>query len=170
MKRSLAAATAAALASLALSVLPTAPASAQRCVSGAELRGQVSAFVHGLRAELKSPEKRQAVKGALVESVRAARGAKADTPEESRGLGSEIRLLGRQLVDATDKLARDALIAEIHALQDQKKAARTTSDDVQTLRSDLRTLAHDLARKAETDAQGRQVSAFVHDLMAQFNC
>jgi hypothetical protein len=102
--------------------------------------------------------------------VKAARGAKADTPQESRGLGAEIRLLAHQLKDAPGKVERDALIAQIHALQDQKKAARTTAGDVQTLRTDLRTLAHDLASKADTDAQGRRVAAFVHDLMGQFTC
>ena len=170
MKRPVAMATTAAVASLALSVLPTADASAQRCLSGADVRGQVSAFVHGLQDEVKAPKTRHAVKGALVESVKAARGAKADTPAESRGLGSEIRLLARQLKNAPRKVERDALIAQIHALQDQKKAARTTAGDVQTLRTDLRSLGRDLARKADTDAQGRQVAAFVHALMAQFNC
>jgi hypothetical protein len=110
------------------------------------------------------------VKGALIESIKAARGAKADTPHESRGLGKEIRLLARQLKDAPDKAAHDALIAQIHALQDQKKAARTTGHDVQELRSDLKRLAKDLIHKADSDARGRQISAFVHDLMAQFDC
>jgi hypothetical protein len=170
MKRSVAMATTVAVASLALSVLPAADASAQRCLTGADVRGQVSAFVHGLQDEVKAAKTRHEVKGALIESVRTARGAKADTPHESQGLGEEIRLLARQLKDAKTKVERDALIAQIHALQDQKKAARTTPDDVQTLRSDLRTLARDLSRKADTDARGRRVAAFVHDLMAQFNC
>jgi hypothetical protein len=170
MRRSAAIVTTAAVASLALSVLPATDASAQRCLSGADVRGAVSAYVHGLQDEVKAAKTRHAVKGALVESVKAARGAKADTPQESRGLGEEIRLLARQLKDATDKVEHDALIAQIHALQDEKKAARTTAGDVQTLRTDLRTLARDLARKADTDAQGRRVAAFVHALMDQFAC
>ena len=170
MKRLIAIATTAAVASLALSVFPTASASAQRCVSGSEVRGQVSAFVHSLKGDVKSAQKRHAVERALVESVKAARGAKADTPEESRGLGAEIRVIARQLKDATDKLTHDALIAQIHALQDEKKAAHTTDADVKQLRSDARTLGRDLAAKADTDARGRQVAAFVHALMAQFDC
>jgi hypothetical protein len=161
---------AAALATIALSVTPVSPASAQRCVSGAEVRGQVSAFVHSLKGDVRAKATRHAVKGALIESVKAARGAKADTPHESRGLGKEIRLLARQLKDAPDKAAHDALIAQIHALQDQKKAARTTGHDVQELRSDLKRLGKDLAHKSDSDARGRQISAFVHDLMAQFDC
>ena len=149
MNRSIAAATTAAVASLALSVVPTIPASAHRCVSGAEVRGQVSTFVRGLQDEIRSPQTRHAVKGALIESVKAARGAKADTPQESRGLGEQIRLLARQLKDAPGLVERNALIAEIHALQDQKKAARTTQEDVQTLRADLRRLGRSLAAKAE---------------------
>ena len=170
MKRSLAIATTAALASLAFSVLPVADASAGRCVTGADVRGQVSAFVHSLNGEVKSPKTRHAVKGALIESVKAARGAKADTPLESRGLGAEIRVLARQLKDAKDKVTHDALIAQIHALQDEKKAAHTTDADVQTLRSDARRLGRDLAAKADTDARGHQISAFVHALMAQYAC
>ena len=164
------AAVAAAVAAVALSVLPATDASAQRCVSGADVRNQVSAFVHSLRGDVAAPKARIAVKGALVESVKAARGSKADTPHESRGLGQDIRVLARQLKDAKDKLTHDALIAQIHALQDQKKAAHTTDGDVQTLRADLRKVSRDLAAKADTDARGRQVAAFVHDLMAQFNC
>jgi hypothetical protein len=162
--------TAAAVASLAVSVLPAGDAAAQRCVSGAEVRGQVSAFVHGLHDEVTARQTRQAVKGALVESVRAARGAKADTQHESRGLGKEIRLLARQLKDANGKVEHDALIAQIHALQDQKKPSRTTAGDVHILRADVSRLGRDLKAKADTHAQGRQVAAFVHALMGQFDC
>jgi hypothetical protein len=169
MRRSVAVATSAAIASLALSVLPASQASAQRCLSGSDVRGQVSTFVRGLHDEVKVKQIRQDVKGALVQSVKAARGAKADTPAESRGLGAEIRLLARQLKDAPGKVERAALIAEIQALQDQKKEARTTAADVQTLRTDVRKLGRVIAAKADTDAEGRQIAAYVHDLMAQFD-
>jgi len=170
MKRSAAIATASAVATLALTALPQGGADAQRCVSGANVRHQVSTFVHGLHDEVQSAKTRHAVKTALVESVRAARGAKADSPHESRGLGQEIRVIAHQLKDAKDKVTHDALVAQLHALQDQKKASRTDREDVQALRSDLTRLAHDIARKADTPGQGRQVSSFVHALMAQFNC
>jgi hypothetical protein len=170
MKRSAAIATATTLVAVALSTVPVATASAHRCVSGADVRQQVSTFVHSLHGDSLTPKTRRAVKGALIESVKAARGAKADTPHENRGLGAEIRVLARQLGDTKDKVAHDALIAQIHALQDQKKAARTSGDDVQELRGDVRQLKRDLVAKANTDAQGRQVSAFVHALMAQFDC
>jgi hypothetical protein len=160
----------AALATLVLTVSPASPASAQRCVSGADVRGQVSAFVHSLKSEVHSKATRHAVKRALIESVKAARGAKADTPHENRGLGKEIRLIAHQLKDANGKVEHDALIAQIHALQDQKKAAHTSLQDVKTLRADMRRLAKDLAAKSDTHAQVRQVAEFVHNLMAQFTC
>jgi hypothetical protein len=168
MKRLLSTAIAS-VATLGLAVTPVGSATAQRCVSGADVRGQVAAFVHSLKGDV-SPTARHAVKGALVESVKAARGDKAETPHESRGLGQEIRLLARQLKDSPDKATHDALIAQIHALQDQKKAAHTTGQDVKALRADLRQVARDLRAAADTPARGRQVSAFVHDLMAQFDC
>jgi hypothetical protein len=169
MNRTMATASAA-LATLVLTITPVSQASAQRCVSGADIRGQVSAFVHSLKGEVDSKATRHAVKGALIESVKAARGAKADTRHENRGLGKEIRLIARQLKDAKDKLEHDALIAQIHALQDQKKAAHADREDVQTLRSDLKRVARDLSETSDTRAQGRQVAEFVHNLMAQFAC
>jgi hypothetical protein len=170
MKRTGALVTTAALASLTMSVLSPGQASAQRCVWGENVRGEVAAFVHSLRDDVHSEKVRHKVRSAMVESVRAARGAKADSPAERRGLGAEIRVLARQLKDAKDKVARDALLAQIHALQDEKKAAHTDDGDVQELRSDVRALGKAISARADTRAEGRQVAAFVHDLMAQFDC
>jgi hypothetical protein len=163
------AAVASVVALLTTCVVSAAPADAARCVSGADVRGKVAAFVHSLRDDV-APEARMATKHALVESVKAARGAKADTPAESRGLGKEIAALARQLKDATDKVERKALIAEIHALQLEKRESRTTHEDVKALRADVRTLGRAIAKKTDEHGEGRQVAEFVHALMAQFGC
>ena len=68
--------------------------------------------------------------------------------------------------NATNLVERKALIAEIHALQDQKKSAPTTSDDVQTLRSDIHRLGRSIEHRTDTAAEGRQVAEFVHTLLA----
>jgi hypothetical protein len=149
--------------------MPT-PADAARCVSGADVRQQVSTFVRGLHDDV-APAARTAVKGAFVESVKAARGAKADTPQENRGLGKEISALARQLKDAPGLVERKALIAEIHALQDQKKANHVKHGEVvATIRADVAKVGRAIAKKTDSKAEGRQVAAFVHQLMAQFNC
>jgi hypothetical protein len=164
------AAVASVFALLTTGVVSAAPADAARCVSGADVRGQVAAFVHSLRDDVALTAARKATKHALVESVKAARGAKADTPEERRGLGEEISALARQLKDATNNVERKALIAQIHALQLEKRESRTTHEDVKALKSDVRALGRAIAKKTDTHGEGRQVAAFVHDLMAQFAC
>lgn len=84
-------------AALVLPVAAAAPASAARCVSGADIQQQVSTFVHSLRDDVKSAEARSAARAAFVESVKAARGAKADTASEKAALGQEIAGLAEQL-------------------------------------------------------------------------
>lgn len=74
----------AATAALSLTAFSSPSASAARCVSGQEVRQQVSAFVHTLRDDVKSPEIRADVRAALVETARTARGAKR-TPRRSAG-------------------------------------------------------------------------------------
>ena len=116
-------ATLATLAALALPTGTVAPAGAATCVSGADIKQQVSTFVHSLRDDVKSADARRAARAAFVESVKAARGAKADTPAERAALGQQISALAKQLKSATNVVERKALIAEIAALVDQKKAA-----------------------------------------------
>lgn len=154
---------------LTLTAFSATPADAARCVSGSEVRGQVAAFVHGLRDDVSAPS-RAAAKHAFVEVVATARGAKADTPEERRGLGKEISALARTLKDAPDKVARAAIKTQIHALQEQKRADHLSDKDVKGLTKDVRRLARHI--KAETDSrgEGREVAAFAHALMAQFDC
>lgn len=161
------------VATLAVLALPTAtaaPANAATCVSGADIKQQVSTFVHSLRDDVKSADARTAARAAFVESVKAARGAKADTPAEQAALGQQISALGKQLKDATNVVERKALIAEIAALVDQKKSAPTTADDVQTLRSDIHRLGRSIQHRTDTPAEDQQVADFVHTLLAQFAC
>jgi hypothetical protein len=167
VKRIIATTTTFALSTL-LAVGTAAPASAARCVSGQEVRQQVSAFVHDLRDD-EAPATRKAVRLAFVESVRTARGAEADSPEERRGLGHQIRVLARQLGGA-DEAERAALKAAIHALQEQKRADHVTERDERKLRKDVRRVERALVDGSDTRGEGRQVAAFVHDLMAQFDC
>jgi hypothetical protein len=150
--------------------LAASPADAARCVSGAEVRRQVSGFVHSIRDDVESPSARAAVRGAFVESVKAAKGAKADTPKEKKGLGKEISALARTLKDAETLVERRAIIAEIHALQEQKRADEVTSDDVDSLQADVKKVKRAIVKKTDTVGEGRQVAEFVHALMAQFDC
>jgi hypothetical protein len=170
VKFRIAGAAVAATSALVLSGMSASPADAARCVSGAEVRDQVSAFVQTLRDDVKSQDARTAVKGALVESVKTARGAKADSAEERQILGEEISALAKQLEDAPGLVERKALIAEIHALQEQKRADRLTRADVKEIKTDLRSLKRAIVAKTDHVAEGRAVADFFHALMDQFNC
>ena len=170
MSRRLTGTVAAVAAAVSLTAFNPGTATAARCLSGQEVRQQVSEFVHTLRDDVKSPKVRSDVKAALVESARTARGAKADTPKERKGLGAEISVLARQLKDAENRVERAALIAQIHALQEQKRADHTTAKDVRKLRSDIHRVESRLIAKADSRAEGRQIAAFVHGFMAQFSC
>lgn len=146
------------------------PADAARCVSGEEIRQQVATFVHDLRDDVRSADARAAVRGAFVESVKAARGAKAETPAERRALGEQISALTRQLEDAPGLVERKALIAQIHALQEQKREGRASAGDLRELEADVRAVKRAIAAKVDTPSEGRQVAAFVRDLIGQFDC
>lgn len=150
--------------------IAAAPANAAVCVSGADIRQQVSTFVLSLRDDVKSQDARSAARTAFVQSVKAAGGAKANTPAERAALGQEISALAKQLQNATNLVERKALVAAIHALTDQKKSAPTTSDDVQTLRTNIHALGRSIEQRTNTTAEDNQVAAFVHNLLAQFNC
>ena len=163
-------ATCAALALPTATVATAGSASAASCSSRAEIKQQVSTFVHTLRDDVKSADARRAARAAFVQSVKAARGVKADTPAERSALGQQISALAKQLKTATNLVERKALIAEIAALVDQKKAAPTTADDVKTLRSDIHKLGRSIQRRTDKAAEDRQVATFVHDLLAQFAC
>lgn len=160
-----------ATASVAGLVVVSAPAqAAARCVSGAAVRQQVATFVHSLRDDVKSSHARTAVRGAFVQSVRAARGVQADTRQERNALGKQISALATQLKNASNLVERKALIAEIRALQEQKQPGRVTSRDVQELKMHVRAVKAAIIAKVNTSSEGRQVAAFVHHLMAQFDC
>ncbi len=163
-------ATVVATASATVPFAMSTPAEAVRCVSGAEVRQQVATFVHGLRDDVGSTDARAAVRGAYVESVKAARGVKAKTPEERRDLGERIAALAKQLEDALGRVERKALIAEIHALQEQKRQDRVSGRDIRQLETDVRAVKRAIIAKVDTRREGRQVAAFVRDLMAQFDC
>ena len=169
MIRSLVVGVVAAAAATAPVVLNT-PAEAARCVSGAEIRQQVATFVHGIRDDVRSADARVAVRGAFVESVKAARGVKAQTPAERRELGEQISALAKQLEEAPGLVERKALVAEIRALQEQKRQDRVSGSDIRELEADVRAVKRAIVAKVDTWREGRQVAAFVHDLIDQFDC
>jgi hypothetical protein len=160
----------AALTVLALPSATSAPAGAATCVSGSDIKEQVSSFVHSLRDDVTSADARRAARAAFVQTVKAARGAKAGTPAEKAALGQQISALAKQLKDATNLVERKALIAEIAALVDQKKAQATTADDVKTLRADIHKLGRSIQHRTNTPSEDQEVAAFVHNLLAQFAC
>gem|GEM_PF-5647519 len=151
-------------------VLISSPAGAAGCGSDAEIGQQVATFVQGLRDDVRSTDARAAVRGAFVESVKAARGEKAQTPAERRGLGEEISALARQLRDAPGLVERKALIAQIHALQEQKRQDRVSPSDVRELKADLRAVKRAVVARTDTPREDRQVAAFVRGLIAQLDC
>jgi hypothetical protein len=158
------------MASATAPVVVSTPADAARCLSGAEVRQQVSTFVHGLRDDVGSLDARVAARGAFVQSVRAARGVKADTAAERRELGDQIAALAQQLDEAPGLVERKALVALIHALQEQKRQDRVTPRDVDELESDLRAVRRAILKRVDTRREARQVATFVRELMAQFDC
>lgn len=170
MNRRLTLSAVAATLTLSLTAINPTSAIAARCLSGHEVRHEVSTFVHSLRDDVKSAHVRANVRAALVETARTARGAKADTPRERKGLGREISALARQLRTAENKVERAAIRAQIHALQEQKRADHTSAKDVRKLRADVKRLTHRIEAKTDSRAEGRQVAAFAREFMAQFNC
>jgi hypothetical protein len=160
----------AATAALSLTAFNPTSASAARCVSGQDVRQQVSTFVHSLRDDVKSQAVRKDVKAALVETAKTVQGVKADTNKERRGLGVEISALARQLKDQENRVDRAALITQIHALQEQKRTDRVTAEDVTELKRDVKRLDRRLVAKTDTRAEARQVAQWARDFMAQFDC
>lgn len=159
-----------AAASATAPVLMSSPAGAAGCGTDAEIGRQVAAFVHGLRDDVRSADARAAVRGAFVESVQAARGEKAQTPAERRALGEQISALAQQLNEAPGRVERKALIAQIHALQEQKRQDRVSASDVRELTADVRAVKRAVIARADTRREDRQVAAFVRGLIAQFDC
>jgi hypothetical protein len=170
VNRKLAVSAIAATLTLVSPVVVTSSADAARCVSGADVRGQVAAFVHSLHDDVTSASTRGHVKSAFHETLKTVRGAKADTAEERRGLGREISALAKQKKDAADRVARAAINAQIHALQEQKRADHLTDKDVKAAEKDIKRLGKRLASKTDSRGEGRQVAEFVHAFMAQFDC
>ena len=167
MKHRLVAAGAVCALTLTGTTLAAAPADAARCLSGADVRGKVAAFVHSLRDDVASASARRET---LVTSLRTARGAQADTAEERSELGPQIAALAKQLKDTSNVVERKALVEQIHALQIQKRADGVSGEDVKTLHADAHALAHAIKTKTDTEREDNQVAAFVHALMAQFAC
>ncbi len=162
-----------ALAAAALTTAPVAmatPAQAASCASGSEVRQQVATFVHSLRDDVPSARSRAAVRRAFVESVRTARGAKAGTAEERRALGREISALARQLHDAEGRVERKALVAEIHALQEQKRQDRVSAEDVEAIEADVVALRRAIIGRVDTTRERSQVATFARTLVAQLTC
>jgi hypothetical protein len=170
MHRRFALPTAAVVAALSATLIAPTSADAARCVSGAEVRKQVSTFVHSLRDDVKSADVRKEVRAALKEVARTAQGEEADTPKERRGLGKEISALARQKKDAENRLERAALNAQIHALQEQKRADHTAAQELKKLSKDVERVGKQAAKASDTRGEGRQIAAFAHDFMDQFNC
>jgi hypothetical protein len=158
-----------ALVACSFSPLVTAQA-AEPCVSGAEVRAQVHALVAGLADDVRSRAVRAQVAAALVETLKASRGAKADTVAERRALGTEVSALAKTLKDAPGLVERKAIVVQIRALTSQRQQGPVTA--AQRTRADAALAALKKAVVAKTDggAEGRAVAASFKALHDQFTC
>jgi hypothetical protein len=150
---------------------PATPAHAtDSCVSGAEVRTQVHTLVSSLRDDVRSKSTRAELAAALVETLKTFRGAHAETPAERRGLGEEISALARQLKDAPNRVARKAIIAQIHALTEQREQGPFSEAERAALTADVAALKQAVVAKTDGGAEGRAVAAAFKELHAQFVC
>lgn len=140
------------------------------CVSGAEVRTQVHTLVSSLRDDVRSKAARADLAAALVETLKTFRGAHAETPAEGRGLGEEISALARQLKDAPTRVARKAIIMQIHALTEQREHGPFTDAERAALTAELTALKQAVVAKTDGGAEGRAVAAAFKALHAQFVC
>jgi hypothetical protein len=150
---------------------PVAPAqAAESCVSGAEVRTQVHALVATLKDDVRSKSSRAQVAAALVDALHTYRGADADTAAERRGLGKEISALAKQLHAAPSKVARKAIIVQIHALTEQRERGAFTDAERAQLKAAVAALKNAVVAKTDGGAEGRAVAAAFKALHAQFVC
>ena len=155
-------------AALLLPLSPIAATAAESCASRADIRMQVSGFVHGLRDDVPSRAARAATADALLQTVRTFRGANADTAAQRSALTDEIVALAQQLKDATSPVARKALAMEIKDLNEQRDRGGITAEERAELRSALAALKNALVDSTDTPDEGRAVAAFVRGLVVNF--
>ena len=150
--------------------LAPATATAAACASRSAVHTQVADLVHSLRDDVHSRPARSATAHSLVEAIRTFRGADANTAAERRALGEQISALAKQLQTAGSLVARKALIAEIHALTEQREHGAFTAAERAELRADVAALKNALVDSTDRRAEAGQVSAAVRALQAQFSC
>ena len=153
----------------ALSPLTSAQA-AEPCVPGAEVRTQVRALVATLKDDVRSSSSRAHVAAALVDALHTFRGVDTDTAAERRGLGEEISALAKQLHDAPSKVARTAILVQIHALTEQRERGAFTDAERAQLKAAVAALKNAVVAKTDTGAEGRAVAAAFKALHTQFVC
>ena len=157
-------------AALLLPLSTTAATAADPCASRAQIRMQVSDFVHGLKDDVTTPSARSATADALVQTVRTFRGANADTAAQRSALTDQIVALAQQLKDATNPVERKALALEIKALNEQRDRGGITPDERAQLRLALAAVKIALVDSTDTPGEGQAVAAFVKALVAQLAC
>jgi leucyl-tRNA synthetase len=140
------------------------------CVSGAEVRTQVHALVSSLTDDVRSRSTRAELAAALVETLKTYRGASADTAAERRALGQQVAELARQLQAASNRVARKAIVLQIHALGEQREQGPFTDAERTALTADLTALKQAVVAKTDGGAEGRAVAASFKSLHTQFVC
>ena len=133
-------------------------------------RALTSVIVEDLRADVPSRDARAAVRLALVQSVRTARGAEADTATERAALGVAISALARTLKDAPGLVERKAIVAAIHALTEQREANGLTAEERATLQDDLEAVRSAVVRKLDTAEERAAFKAEFRALLDAMHC
>jgi hypothetical protein len=163
-----------AVVALGVGLAPTSSAStassADPCVSGQAVREQVHALVAGLHDDVHSKAARSAIRLELVQSMRTFRGARAETPEERKGLGKEISALASAQRDANTRLEGKALAAAIKALVEQRERGRFTASERDDLRAANRAVKRLTVAKVDGRAEGQAVAAAFRAIHEQFSC
>ena len=149
---------------------PSTAATAEHCVSGAEVRAQVHDLVASLRDDIHAKSTRAHIAAALVDTLHTFRGAKADSAAERRELGQEIAALAKQLKSAPSLVARKAIVAEILALTQQREHGPATDEERAELKAAVAALKKAVVARTDGGAEGRAVAAAFKTLHEQFTC
>ncbi len=138
--------------------VPTA-AGAATCPAREATKAQVAALVDQLRADVPSMDARQALRAALLEAAKTARGAQADTPAERAALGKQVSALARTLSDAETAVERKAIVAQIVSLRQQRQGAGRTAEEKATLKAAVDALRTAVVRTLDTTEERRAVTS-----------
>lgn len=170
MKRTKSLPAAVAVAAMAVGGLAPVAAAAEPCLSGADVRAQISELVAGLTDDVRSDRARAAAKSALVESLRTYRGQRADSAEERQALGQEIAALASRQAETENRVEGRALAVEILALTEQREKGRFTAEERAELRDELRGLRRAAVARTSSDAEAQAVADAFKALHEQFAC